>query len=81
MELYSNRSSDDEKVVITIKKAADLAMGDPHYIQFFNILMRKCLDHLQLQLVGRNYFDASARVSFRINTTLNMSCVPQNNTN
>lgn len=64
MELYSKRDSDEEKIRITVKKAGDLVMGDHHYIQLFNILMRKCLSNLQLQMVGRNYFDASARVSY-----------------
>lgn len=65
MELYSKRDSDEEKIRITIKKAGDLVMGDHHYIQLFNILMRKCLSNLQLQMVGRNYFDASARVEVK----------------
>ncbi|KAK9512948.1 hypothetical protein O3M35_001250 [Rhynocoris fuscipes] len=65
LELFSKRESDDEKIRITIKKAGDLVMGDHHYIQLFNILMRKCLCNLQLQMVGRNYFDASARVEVR----------------
>lgn len=37
-------------------------MGDYTYIQVFNILMRKCLGFLKLQLVGRNFFDAAAKV-------------------
>ncbi|XP_073981992.1 piwi-like protein Siwi isoform X3 [Rhodnius prolixus] len=65
MELYSKRDSDEEKIRITVKKAGDLVMGDHHYIQLFNILMRKCLSNLQLQMVGRNYFDASARVEVK----------------
>jgi aubergine-like protein len=40
----------------------DLKMGDYHYIQFFNILMRRALSHLDLELVGRNFFDAKAKV-------------------
>ncbi|KAL1139698.1 hypothetical protein AAG570_006676 [Ranatra chinensis] len=62
LTLYSCRDSDNEKITITIKKVSDLAMGDAHYIQFFNILMRKCLGHLSMQLVGRNFFDARAKI-------------------
>ncbi|XP_014259810.1 piwi-like protein Siwi isoform X3 [Cimex lectularius] len=65
IELYSIRESDQEKIRITIKKAGDLVMGDHHYIQLFNILMRKCLDNLHLQMVGRNFFDAAARVEIK----------------
>ncbi|KAG8223661.1 hypothetical protein J437_LFUL001768 [Ladona fulva] len=63
MEVYSVRKSDSAKMQITIKLVGDLAVGDYHYIQFFNILVRKCFGHLQLQLVGRNFFDAAARVT------------------
>ncbi|KAL1117937.1 hypothetical protein AAG570_004251, partial [Ranatra chinensis] len=65
LELYSKRESDQAKICITIKKAGDLVMGDHHYIQLFNILMRKCLDSLQLQLVGRNFFDAKSKIEIR----------------
>ncbi|XP_014250883.1 piwi-like protein Siwi [Cimex lectularius] len=65
LELYSKRDSDQAKIRILVKKAGDLVMGDPHYIQLFNILMRKCLDNLNLQIVGRNFFDASAKVEIR----------------
>nr|CAD7199655.1 unnamed protein product [Timema douglasi] len=62
MELFSTRQSDEAQIRITIKLVADLTQGDSHYLQFFNIIMRKCLGHLKLQLVGRNFFDARAKV-------------------
>jgi len=62
MELFSTRASDEATICITVHLVKDLAQGDFHYIQFFNILMRKALGHLQLQLVGRNFFDARAKV-------------------
>lgn len=40
----------------------DVAKGDFQLIQFFNILMRRCLGHMNLQLVGRNYYDAGAKI-------------------
>ncbi|XP_046997505.1 piwi-like protein Siwi isoform X1 [Schistocerca americana] len=65
LELTSERKSDGAKIQIHIKFVGDLALGDYHYLQFFNILMRKCLGSLKLQLVGRNYFDAAARISVK----------------
>lgn len=65
MELWSLRQSDDTKVQITIRLVGDLAKGDQHYIQFFNIIMRKCLSLLKLELVGRDYFDARSKVEIR----------------
>ncbi|XP_051173756.1 piwi-like protein Siwi isoform X2 [Leptopilina boulardi] len=65
LELFSMRQSDDVQIKINVKFATELAKGDHHYIQFFNIIMRKCLDHLKLQLVGRNFFDAQNKVQIR----------------
>ena len=62
LELFSTRTSDEQPVRITVRLVGDLAGGDYHYLQFFNILMRKALGRLQLQLVGRNFFDARAKV-------------------
>jgi hypothetical protein len=42
--------------------AGDMKEGDYHYLQFFNILMRRALSHLELELVGRNFYDAKAKV-------------------
>jgi len=62
LELISVRTEDETRIRITVRLVGDLAQGDAHYIQFFNILVRKCLGHLNLQLVGRNFFDAKAKV-------------------
>lgn len=62
MELFSIRTSDEATIRITVRLVGDLTEGDYHYIQFFNILMRKALGHLELQLVGRNFFDTKAKV-------------------
>lgn len=63
MELVSNRRDDDKPIRIKIRLVGDMVKEDPQYIQFFNIIMRKCLEHMKLQLVGRNYFDARSSVS------------------
>ncbi|XP_033230156.1 piwi-like protein Siwi isoform X2 [Belonocnema kinseyi] len=65
MEVFSTRQSDQSQIRITIRLVGELRKGDHHYIQFFNIIMRKCLDHLDLQLVGRNFFDAKNKVQIR----------------
>ncbi|KAF6198266.1 hypothetical protein GE061_008013 [Apolygus lucorum] len=63
--LHTKNEAGDENVRITIKQAGDLVMGDHNYLQLFNIVMRKCLDGLQLQLVGRDFFDALQKVEIR----------------
>ncbi|XP_033230969.1 piwi-like protein Siwi isoform X2 [Belonocnema kinseyi] len=65
LEFFSTRLSDNQQIRITIRMVGELRKGDHHYIQFFNIIMRKCLDHLNLQLVGRNFFDAQNKVQIK----------------
>lgn len=62
MELLSTRKSDETHIKIDIRIVGSVAQGDPHYLQFFNIIMRKCMDYLKLQLVGRNFFDPKNKV-------------------
>ena len=48
--------------LIKITLTRQVNRGDHEYLQFFNVLMRKCLQFLDLQLVGRNFFDPHAKV-------------------
>ncbi|KAH9639050.1 hypothetical protein HF086_003581 [Spodoptera exigua] len=62
LELYSDRKTDDQRMRILIKLTCDVIPGDYHYIQIFNIIIRKCFQILNLQLMGRDYFDSEAKV-------------------
>ncbi|KAM3966529.1 piwi like RNA-mediated gene silencing protein aubergine [Aphomia sociella] len=62
LELYSDRKTDGERMRILIKLTCDVSPGDYHYIQVFNIIIRKCYNLLNLQLVGRDFFDPSAKI-------------------
>ncbi|KAG6794632.1 aubergine isoform X1 [Apis mellifera caucasica] len=65
MEIWSRRTSDEHKIRITIRLVGEMEKVDQRYLQFFNIIMRKCLALLNLQLVGRDYFDAHSKVEVR----------------
>jgi len=54
MELTSARPSDGATFTVTIQRTGVLAFGDRQYMQVFNILMRHCLQKLQLQQVSDN---------------------------
>ncbi|XP_071559445.1 piwi-like protein Siwi isoform X2 [Temnothorax nylanderi] len=62
MVFTSVRQSNNQPVTITVRLVGDMLVGDAHYIQFFNIIMRKCYEQLNLQLVGRNYFDPANKI-------------------
>ncbi|XP_068632882.1 piwi-like protein Siwi [Battus philenor] len=61
LELYSDRRTDGERMRLLIKLTCDVSPGDYHYIQIFNIIIRKCFNLLQLQIVGRDFFDPVAK--------------------
>lgn len=71
MEIWSRRTSDDATIRITIRLVGEMERVDQRYLQFFNIIMRKCLALLNLQLVGRDYFDAHSKVNKQINSCYN----------
>jgi hypothetical protein len=52
MILTSARPTDGATVTITIRKVGVLAFGDCQYMHVFNILMRHCLQNLNLQQVS-----------------------------
>lgn len=61
VELFVENDNGD-KYRITIRLVGEVTKEDSMRIQIFNILLRKCLSRLKLQLVGRDYYDAAARV-------------------
>ncbi|KAG5323893.1 PIWI protein, partial [Acromyrmex heyeri] len=63
IELTSVRKSDNTPFKVIIYLVGRMMPEDPHYITIFNIIMRKQLEHLNLQLVGRDYYDAHNKVS------------------
>ncbi|XP_043499080.1 piwi-like protein Siwi isoform X2 [Polistes fuscatus] len=62
IDLLSIRESDNEKIKITVKFAREVPKNDFYYLQFFNLIMKKCLEFLNLQLVGRNFYDAHSKI-------------------
>ncbi|XP_045768793.1 piwi-like protein Siwi [Maniola jurtina] len=62
LELYSDRKNDGERMRILIKLTCQVSPGDYHYLQVFNILIRKCFSLLNLSLMGRDFFDSNAKI-------------------
>jgi len=49
-------------MVLTVKYTTVIETGDYANIQVFNLLLRNCLRHLELKLIGRNFYDPKAKV-------------------
>lgn len=72
MVFTSVRQSDEQAITITVRLVGDMLVGDYHYIQFFNIIMRRCFEYLNLKLIGRNFFDPENKVSTSANSTFDV---------
>lgn len=57
MALFSIRETDQEKIELTVRLVGELAPTDVMYLQFFNIIVRKCLESMELEEMGRHYYD------------------------
>lgn len=52
------------KVTIVIRFTGELSMTDSSSLQVLNLIMKRVLKSLNLQLVRRNYYDAAKRVRY-----------------
>lgn len=59
--MSKKRDEAETMVEITVKHVRVLEYGDFQYIQLYNILMRDILRALELQIMGRDYFDPAAK--------------------
>lgn len=63
-ELFSKNRL-EENIRITVKFVGAVSMAEGRAVQILNIIMRKALEGLKLQLVGRNFFDPLAKIIIR----------------
>ncbi|KAL5239075.1 hypothetical protein ACI65C_006486 [Semiaphis heraclei] len=61
-ELASTRRSDDQIVIIKVKFTNIIETGDYANVQVFNLLLRNCLRHLKLTMIGRQFYDPDAKI-------------------
>lgn len=47
---------------LTIRHVNQVDVGDYAYVQVYNLLLRSCINALDLKLVGRDYYDAVAKI-------------------
>lgn len=55
----------EEKIKITIKYVGVISMTEWQSVQVLNLILRRSVEGLKLQLVGRNFYDAVAKVNVR----------------
>ncbi len=57
MVVCSIREADQSQVELSIRLVAELAPTDVMYLQIYNIMIRKCLDGMGLEELGRHFYD------------------------
>ena len=57
-------SQDGSTHEVIIRFATEMQTNDHFYTQFLNIVMNQCLEKLNLDRVGRDYFDSRVRITF-----------------
>ncbi|WAR02486.1 PIWL1-like protein [Mya arenaria] len=62
-EVFSERRSDSAKVKITIKLTNELPPNSPQCIQVYNIIFRRVLAAIEMQQIGRNYYNPAQQVT------------------
>lgn len=57
------QAQNGDNIRVTIRLVGDVVWGDYHYLQLFNIIIKKCLTFMNYQMITRNYYDPRAKVS------------------
>ncbi|XP_055386679.1 protein aubergine-like [Condylostylus longicornis] len=61
----ATKNNNGDIIKVTLKYVGVLEPTDYQTLQILNLILRKSMDGLKLQLVGRNFFDAMAKVDIR----------------
>lgn len=67
---YTSKTRTDEVYTLTLKFTTIVQMTEPESLQILNLILRRATQGLQLELVGRNYYDAAAKVRYKAFTMI-----------
>lgn len=59
---FVSKTREGEPVKIIVKFVGVVQITDMQYLQILNLILRRAMEGLNLQLVGRNFFDAVAKI-------------------
>lgn len=59
---FTTKNREGEAVKIIVKYVGVVQTTDVQYLQILNLILRRAMEGLKLQLVGRNFFDAIAKI-------------------
>ena len=71
---FVSKRLDGSEVTIICKYIKEVSMTEQSSLQILNLILRRGMEGLKLQLVGRNFFDAISKIpinEFRLELWLN----------
>jgi aubergine-like protein len=63
LSLRSERKMDGASVEVTVRCVGKVEPEEDIYFQFYNLIVRKCLFGMELEQMGRNFFDRHAAIN------------------
>lgn len=75
VELTSQLTNDDTPYLVTFRLTGIVSMNESQSLQILNLILRRAMDGLHLETIGRNKFDPDAKAcfSFSFSTFSNLS--------
>ena len=64
-KVLETKTRKGETVIIKLRLVEELRPTDQHFISFYNIILRKMLENLKLELVGRNYYNPGDKIELK----------------
>ncbi|XP_030750694.1 piwi-like protein Siwi [Sitophilus oryzae] len=62
LELVSANDK-EEQYRISARLVGEVKLGDYHYFQLFNLVVRRCLEAMDFKLIGRDYYDPKLKIT------------------
>lgn len=62
---FMTKDRDENPIQVILKYVAECPMTSASSVQVLNLILRRAMNGLKLQLVGRNFFDAVAKIDIR----------------
>merc|ERR1719348_863584 len=60
--IWISQTNEGEAIELSLRLVEELQPTDYHYLQFFNLVLRRVLEGMKLQLVGRNFYNPNAAI-------------------
>lgn len=61
---WKSKTRNDEEYALNFQFTTNVEMDQPESVQVLNLILRRATGGLKLEMVGRNFYDAQAKVKY-----------------